>query len=545
MNQENKGFLESMDSYKLKATLHIEVDRELEMLLGEMEDIKASITNKDIDSLADNCKNVIIDSIMGPFGLSRSMFEDKDGGNVTTINNAINGTFANQKDQDNFNRVYNEKAYREKNENFRNKKKEFDSQSSDGNLRDVYNSERSIHGTQVNVDKNGDARVRAKYDTEHIVSAHEIHNDPRARLFMNEKQSTNLANDDKNLGATLSSLNQSKQDKSYSDWADRPSTHDTNVKNAEAYGVNRSEAEKADREARKKIDWELKKAGAKKYSKELAMSGAKEGFNLGMRQAIGLILREMTDAVFTELRDIFKNGNPKDLTLGEALKQRFERVRIRVQNKWKDALVEFKDGAINGFISNFITFIINNFITTVKRTVTIIREGFNSLIKAIKLLVNPPENMTKTEAAYEASKIIAASVTTIIGLFIEESVQKFLESIPFLNPIASFMSPVITGILTGIATVLVVYSLDQLKGKIELKHQQQVLVSSGVLTNQYKTLQTLIMLDKSVYFSKQMNHYISEQMMEIDLKIEQNRVNEEKGEEEFYDLLHQFKLLNQ
>jgi hypothetical protein len=121
----------------------------------------------------------------------------------------------------------------------------------------------------------------------------------------------------------------------------------------------------------------------------------------------------------------------------------------------------FKEGSISGFLSNLVAFLINNLIKTSKKFVRIIREGFLSLIKAIKTIVHPDEGMTKYEAIKAGIKLISTAVITSLGILLEQSVNAFLTTFPFLAPISGILSSAIVGIATGIVAVVVIYLLDR------------------------------------------------------------------------------------
>lgn len=98
------------------------------------------------------------------------------------------------------------------------------------------------------------------------------------------------------------------------------------------------------------------------------------------------------------------------------------------------------------------------FVTTGKRVVRIIREGFFSLLKALKMVFFPPENMTFNEALHEATKLIVAGLAISGGILLEQYIDTLLKSIPFANMISS----VLVGIVTGLGTSLLVFLIDKL-----------------------------------------------------------------------------------
>lgn len=77
-------------------------------------------------------------------------------------------------------------------------------------------------------------------------------------------------------------------------------------------------------------------------------------------------------------------------------------------------------------------------------------------------MVNPPAGMSALEITRQVTKIIAAVVTTGLGLLMEESVKGFIMSIPLFAPIADVLATALTAIMTGIAGALIVYGIDRL-----------------------------------------------------------------------------------
>jgi len=191
---------------------------------------------------------------------------------------------------------------------------------------------------------------------------------------------------------------------------------------------------------------------------------------MGLQQSIGLLLTEFFSAAFDEIIDAYKNGfreSLKNQSFFDALRVRLNRISERVAARWKDALIAFKDGAISGFLSNLVTMLINMLVTTGKRIVRVIREGFMSIMKALKIVLFPPEGMTYAEAGDAALKLVATGITVSLGILAEEVVEKsvstfFTSNMPLLAPYAGTVSTVFVGAMTGIASALIVYALDKL-----------------------------------------------------------------------------------
>ena len=183
---------------------------------------------------------------------------------------------------------------------------------------------------------------------------------------------------------------------------------------------------------------------------------------MGLQQAVGIVLKELTESIFDEISDIyhngFRNGTDLDKTFFSVLQERLSRISNKVLSKWKDVITAFGEGFFSGFLSNLITVVINTFFTTGKNVVRLIREGFFSLFKAIKMLLCPPKNMTKKEAVHEATKLIASGLAVSGGILLEQYLDTLLKAFPFADMIAG----ILIGIVTSMATTLLCYLIDKL-----------------------------------------------------------------------------------
>lgn len=111
-------------------------------------------------------------------------------------------------------------------------------------------------------------------------------------------------------------------------------------------------------------------------------------------------------------------------------------------------------------MSNLLTFLINNFLSTAKRFVTVIREGLLGLFRAFKMIFFPPKHMTGDQALQEGLKILTTVVVTSAGLLLNETVATFMATVPFLKPFADLITPVLIGIMTGLLSAFLAYQID-------------------------------------------------------------------------------------
>ena len=75
---------------------------------------KSQLREQRLQELLNSCQQQVLQQIIGPFGLTPAMFDDKDGGNVTTQNNAEKGLFAKKSEEYNRNTDYDYKQAKQK-----------------------------------------------------------------------------------------------------------------------------------------------------------------------------------------------------------------------------------------------------------------------------------------------------------------------------------------------------------------------------------------------------------------------------------------------
>jgi hypothetical protein len=131
-----------------------------------------------------------------------------------------------------------------------------------------------------------------------------------------------------------------------------------------------------------------------------------------------------------------------------------------VIKKIPEAVGQMFQGGVSGFMSNLLAFLINNFLSTAKRFVTVIREGIIGLFRAFKMIFFPPKNMTHDQAMQEGLKILTTVVISSVGILLTETVSAFMATIPFLQPISGLITPVLIGIITGLASAFLAYQID-------------------------------------------------------------------------------------
>lgn len=471
--------------------IKIDVDEKLGQALTDYESIKKQIGEIKIETVLENCKEMVIANLCTKFAVNSLIAgSDKDGGSVTTLHNAKKQVFANEQDKAQFNRAYDSYTYHGRNRGYRDRKTELEGLSSQGTLYDDYTG-KNISGRNFVVDKNGNTYKQNRFDVEHFNSAKRIHDNDEVRFAMTEEQSANLANNPKNLGATAAPINRSKGDKDFDEWKDTERADFDNKKNSELYGIDCELADKKIKESKEFIKKEVFKAEVKKYSKELATTSLSVGGKTFLYSAIGQISLEFIKAAFGALIEAFKNRHTKNLSeILDIFKSRISEAVAQIKSNWKEILANSFEGALMNFLNNLLVFAINMFATTLKNVVSLIRTGFTTLCSAIKLITNPPKDMTEDERNDAICKILVFGMSELTAFALSESIENLVLTLgvpknisdPLIYPFTAFMGGIIAAVILGVMQKV---KNDGKKSKLHvtLIAQNNVILQAQIIQN--------------------------------------------------------------
>lgn len=428
----------------------------------------------------------VVKSLTTSFGLDFLLFEDKNGGDVDTIHNARHQVYASDSEREKYeNRGdYNSYVYHH-HDNYITTNREGKAKREAGTLADSYTGKNFAFNDKTNLD--------------HVISAKEVHDDPGRVLA--DMNGPDLANDPSNLTHTNETLNKAKGAKTMDAFVKKltadyqatrqeiallrsqPSLTDQEQKRLASL-ENKASADfdrmrEADRKARQQYEDTVNQAyyTSSKFAKSVALASANNGLRMGTRQVLGLVLAE----VWFEFRDRlpvmvaqYKNHFvASDLLsdMGDVLKAIWARIRA----KFRTFLEAFKDGAIGGILSSVTTTLFNIMFTTQKMMVRLIREMWNNLTHAFKIMVFNPQNLTPGELAKAVSKLLAAGVAVAAGVVINEALAKIMV-FPFGPDLTAFCGALTTGLLTVVMNYFLEYSpmmqklwafLDKFKDKYQ------------------------------------------------------------------------------
>lgn len=403
-----------------------------------MEKTYTEVKEERLEKLFKDCQTKILNQIIGPFGLSTAMFEDRNGGNVTTIHNFSrdDADYIAEKDKASHaqaNKKYNRDDY-EIND-WSKKSHEYRSTGIDGYT--------------------GKETLATDMDLDHVTAMKKIAQNKKANLALNTGESLDkikaMANSEENLVATHKSINRSKSDQEITEFAE---------KNGERFDLDQAMIEQAKQRSENYINSTVNLELAKKQSIELLQTSGSQAVKMGLKEGLGILLVELVNGLFNEFKILFKNGINAGESLFKEIGKRLKKILDSVIKKIPNALESSVKGGISGLLSNLVTFLINNFLSTAKQYVTVIRDGFLGLLSAFKMIFFPPKNMTSDEALQAGLKILSTVIVSSIGVLLNESISTFLTTVPFIKPIADLITPVLLGISTGLISVFIAYQID-------------------------------------------------------------------------------------
>ena len=418
-------------------------------------------------------EKTVIKSLTTSFGLDFLLFNDKLGGNVDTIHNARKGIYATKAEENRYSEKgeYNSDLYHQ-DPNYKARGRSDKVKHQQGILTDIY--------------RDSTLKPDEKRQLDHIISAHEIEQD--AGRILAELDGVKLANQDSNFSSTLAYINTKKSDKSVEQFvasipAEIQKKQDSLRKNKtklaslpnntpeEQYNRRKLEDEirkeqshidalqsvdkekmlEADKKARtaynSQVNWNY--YASSKFFKNTATEAGKAGLSMGLRQALGLVLAELWFELKEAIPRIYQN-----VKTNFTLENFISHIKITIKNIWEriqlrfnNLLMSFKDGFISGILGSLTTTLWNAFQTIGGNIIKLIRETWNSLVQAAKLIFFNPNRLALGDLMKELTRIIGLAVATSLGAILNQYLATIL-TFPFGDSLAAFLSALAVGLMT-------------------------------------------------------------------------------------------------
>ena len=391
-----------------------------------------------LDGIWESYERIVLHSLVTAFGLD-FLVRDQHGGDVDTILGVReSGTFKSEEHRVSYeNRgAYDSAAYhgdQRYREITKNARKAFDERGE--MIEDAYVPGNTLAPRRVS--SLGPGR-RANLD--HVVSAHEIHEDP-GRILAG-LDGVELANSPENLRYTNESLNKSKSDLTVEEFIDK--------KGDELPDDVKQQMREVDREARDSITAKMEQAyytSADFWTDTVAAAGAR-GIEMGLRQAMGFVFVEVWFSCRKELFAVPDNGEIGDYY--NAIVRGVEKGIGDVIAKRKGLLESFGAGFVAGALASFTTTLCNIFLELDQNTIRNLRQAYASIVQAGNVLLFNPNDLLLGDRIEAATVILGTGAGVLAGNTVGDLIAKTpIGADPTIGkPVCIFCSTLVSGLIS-------------------------------------------------------------------------------------------------
>ena len=426
-------------------------------------------------------ERVVLHSLVTTFGLD--FIADQSGGDVDTVRSVEESqSFKNPKYAEKYAQrgkydsaqYHNDPAYRNITAENR---KQFNETGRP--IEDTY-----VPGNKLVFNKGDGPSHRASLD--HVISAHEVHDDP-VRI-LSDISGVDLANAPENLRYTNMSLNSKMKDMPVEDFIkmseENPEKVNWNGNKGEPLPEEvKEELRKADKEARDYKRSTISKSyyTSPQFYTDVVKSATKRGVEMGVRQMLGFIFIEIWYACKEELADMPPGSSLNECI--EAIVKGVEKGADNIRKKHKKLLSQFELGFTAGGLANLTTTISNIFIKTEKNVVCYIRQAYAAVVQAGNILFINPNDLLIGEQLRMATLVLGSGASAIVGLYVGDTIAATpIGMMPEVGPLVTrFVSILVGGLLS--CTLLILLDRSKLINNIIGKMNQYT-------TSERKMLQT-------------------------------------------------------
>lgn len=330
--------------------------------------------------------------------------------------------------------------------------------------------------------------IERKTQMDHTVSAAEIIRDPAANAHLTREEQIAFANSEANLNEMPSSWNQSKGDKSMTDWLDNPNSK--GQKPTETLdGLSDEKAQELREKntvARTEYD-RVKAKGEMRSVIDVRISQIKEGAKAVLFGLLASLLKN----IMVKLLIWFKTGKRKLKEFLISIKNAIKEFFYNLRHNFKETLKTSSE--------TFITTIVTEVSDKIKKFWLFLKQGFKSLKEAVDYIM-APENKNKPFdiLVLEVGKILVAGLSVAGAIALNEVIENALLSVPFfalqiplLGTVASIISTFFSAIVMGIIGALAIRLIDKFiaNKQKELANKKIIEAGNHVLNVQSKQIE--------------------------------------------------------
>lgn len=330
--------------------------------------------------------------------------------------------------------------------------------------------------------------IERKTQMDHTVSAAEIIRDPAANAHFTREEQIAFANSEANLNEMPSSWNQSKGDKSMTDWLDNPNSK--GQKPTETLDGLSDEKAQELREKNTVARTEYDRVKAKGEMRSV-IDGRISQIKEGAKAVLFGLLASLLKNIMVKLLIWFKTGKRKLKEFLISIKNAIKEFFYNLRHNFKETLKTSSE--------TFITTIVTEVSDKIKKFWLFLKQGFKSLKEAVDYIM-APENKNKPFdiLVLEVGKILVAGLSVAGAIALNEVIENALLSVPFfalqiplLGTVASIISTFFSAIVMGIIGALAIRLIDKFiaNKQKELANKKIIEAGNHVLNVQSKQIE--------------------------------------------------------
>ena len=288
---------------------------------------------------------------------------------------------------------------------------------------------------------------------DHVISAHEIHDDPGRVL--SGLNGVDLANDPTNLRYTNADLNRNKGDKSieeYIRWCEE------NPSKANQGGRKGKPLTKAVKQKMRSVDGKAREQYNTRIAREYytslgfmedAATAVKDrGIEMGLRQALGFVFAEIWMCTRERLWLVPSGSGFEEML--KAVGHGIEDGMDSASRKYKKVIAKIREGFTAGALASLTTTLCNIFFTTAKNIVRYIRQVYAPVVQAGKVLFLNPDNLMYGDRIRTTAVILASGASVLAGTVAGDLIARTpLGLTPEIGPVVTtFCQTMVSGLLS-------------------------------------------------------------------------------------------------
>ena len=317
---------------------------------------------------------------------------------------------------------------------------------------------------------------------DHTIPAAEIIRDPAANAHLTKEEQIAFANGDANLNEMDSSMNQSKGDKSMTEWLDTPNAK--GQKPDEIFDITPEEdAALREKDAAAREEYErLKKEGEQRSIEAGKKSRRAEAKRIGGKAVRAVVMTLLASFLKELVAKFVKWLKSMEKSIQSFLASMKEAINSFVNNL-KTHLIN----ATDSLLTTIATAIFGPIVGTIKKVWMLLKQGWRSLKDAIQYIKDPANKNKSTDILIlEVGKIVMAGATAVGAIVLGELIEKALMGIPvmavdipIIGSLANILGSLLGAVIAGIIGAVVMNLIDKGIAERRKRNNQQQQIEKG------------------------------------------------------------------